>query len=176
MDGHRVRAHTHARTHTHTHTHTSLTALFPELPRWAGTRKVKPIWILLKQETVSGISWAICNSASRSRQITDKRAATNFDAWWTEAQWVWTVCPRLLPDSVAAAIWTRALQHLSPARQPLGYRATHFRESKKLTAIQSRVRTMRGPAAKLLMSWSSCARSGCSWSCDSSPLTHHNHY
>ena len=69
-----VRAHTHARTHarTHTHTHTRLTALFPGLPRWAGTRKVNPIWILLKQETVSGsgISWAICKSASHSRQIT----------------------------------------------------------------------------------------------------------
>ena len=45
---------------------------FPGLPRWAGTRKVKPIWILLKQETVSGsgISWDICKSAPRSRQIT----------------------------------------------------------------------------------------------------------
>ena len=45
---------------------------FLGLPRWAGTRKVKPIWILLKQETVSGsgISCAICKSASRSRQIT----------------------------------------------------------------------------------------------------------
>ena len=55
-----------------THTHTRLTALFPGLSGWAGTRKVKPIWILLKQETVSGsgISWAICKSASRSRQIT----------------------------------------------------------------------------------------------------------
>ena len=33
---------------------------------------VKPIWILLKQETVSGsgISWAICKSAPRCRQIT----------------------------------------------------------------------------------------------------------
>ena len=33
---------------------------------------IKPIWILLKQETVSGsgISWAICKSAPRSRQIT----------------------------------------------------------------------------------------------------------
>ena len=53
-------------------THTRLTALCPGLPGWAGTRKVKPIWILLKQETVSGsgISWAICKSASRSRQIT----------------------------------------------------------------------------------------------------------
>ena len=33
-----------------------------------------------------------------------KRAATNFAAWWTEAQWAWTVRLRLLPDSVAAAI------------------------------------------------------------------------
>ena len=49
-----------------------LKALCPGLPMWAGTRKVKPIWILLKQETVSGsgISWAICKSAPRSRQIT----------------------------------------------------------------------------------------------------------
>jgi len=52
---------------TISHTHTCLTALFLGLPRWAGTRKVKPIWILLKQETVSGsgsgISWATCRSA-----------------------------------------------------------------------------------------------------------------
>ena len=56
----------------HTHTHTRLMALCPGLPSWAGTRKVKPIWILLEQETVSGsgISWAICKSAPRSRQIT----------------------------------------------------------------------------------------------------------
>jgi len=54
------------------HSHTRLTALFPGLLGWAVTRKVKPIWILLKQETVSGggISWDICKSATRSRQIT----------------------------------------------------------------------------------------------------------
>jgi len=59
-------------THTHKHTHTRLAALCPGLPGWAGTRKMKPIWILLKQETVSdsGICWAICKSAPRSRQIT----------------------------------------------------------------------------------------------------------
>ena len=59
-------------THTHTHTHTRLTARCPGLSGWAGTRKVKAIWILLKQETVSGsgISWAICKYAPRSRQIT----------------------------------------------------------------------------------------------------------
>ena len=55
----------------HTHMHLRLTALFPGLPGWAGTRKVKPIRILLKQETVSGsgISWAMCKSAPHSRQI-----------------------------------------------------------------------------------------------------------
>jgi len=55
-----------------THTHTRLTALCPGLPGWAGTRKAKPISILLKQETVSGsgISWVICKSAPRCRQIT----------------------------------------------------------------------------------------------------------
>ena len=62
----------HTHTHTHTHAHTRLTAICPELPGSAGTRKVKPVWILLKQKTVSGsgISWAICKSAPRSRQIT----------------------------------------------------------------------------------------------------------
>ena len=60
------------KTTANTHTHARLTALFPGLPRWAGTRKVKPIWILLKQEpeSGSGISWAICKSASYSRQTT----------------------------------------------------------------------------------------------------------
>jgi len=45
---------------------------FPGLPRWASTRKVKPNWILLKQDTVSGsaISWGIRKSAPRSRQTT----------------------------------------------------------------------------------------------------------
>ena len=54
---------------SNTHTHTCLTTLCPGLPGWAGTRKVKPIWILLKQEAVSGsgISWAICKSAPCSR-------------------------------------------------------------------------------------------------------------
>ena len=33
---------------------------------------------------------------------------------------MWTVCLRQLPDIVAAAIWTRALLRLSPARWPLG--------------------------------------------------------
>ena len=58
--------------HTHTQSHTCLMALCPGLPGWAGTRKVKPVWISLKQETVSssGISWAVCKSAHRCRQIT----------------------------------------------------------------------------------------------------------
>ena len=60
-----------AELHTHTHTHT-FNGPFPGLPGCAGTRKVTPIWIFVKQETVSGsgISWAVCKSAPRSRQIT----------------------------------------------------------------------------------------------------------
>jgi len=51
------------------HTHTHLMAVWAG---WASTRKVKPIWILLKQETVSGngISWAVCKSAFHSRHTT----------------------------------------------------------------------------------------------------------
>jgi len=51
-------------THTHTHPFNG--------PLSGTTRKVKAIWISLKQETVngSGISWAICKSAPCSRQIT----------------------------------------------------------------------------------------------------------
>ena len=36
---------THTHTHARTHARTRLTALCPGLPWWAGTRKVKPIWI-----------------------------------------------------------------------------------------------------------------------------------
>jgi len=42
-------------------------------------------------------------------RTTLKTAATSFAAWWTEAQWVWTVCLRLLPKSVVTAIWTPGL-------------------------------------------------------------------
>ena len=47
-------------------------ALCLGLPRSAATRQVKPIWILLKQETVSGsgINLAICKCVPRPRQIT----------------------------------------------------------------------------------------------------------
>ena len=57
---------------THTHTHTPFNVHFPGLPGKASTRKLNPIWILLKQETASssGKSWAICKSAPRSRQVT----------------------------------------------------------------------------------------------------------
>jgi len=50
-------------------THFPLVDVHTQVGRY---QKVKPSWILLKQETVSasGISWAICKSAPRSRQIT----------------------------------------------------------------------------------------------------------
>jgi len=59
----------HPRQHTHTHT---FNGPFSGTTRVSRYQKGKPIWILLKQQTVSssGISWAICKSAPRSRQIT----------------------------------------------------------------------------------------------------------
>ena len=50
---------------------------FPGLPRWDGTRKVKPIWIFLKQETVIEWQWhqlghmQVCTSLQ-----TDNHAST----------------------------------------------------------------------------------------------------
>ena len=54
---------------THTHTHNGPFYGTTQVSRY---QKGKPIWILLKQETVSssGISWAICKTAPRSRQTT----------------------------------------------------------------------------------------------------------
>jgi len=54
-----------------THTHT-FNGHFSGTTQVSWYQKGKPIWILLKQETVSGsgIHWAICKSAPRSRQIT----------------------------------------------------------------------------------------------------------
>ena len=57
--------------HIHTHTHT-FNGPLSGTTRVSRYQKGKPIWILLKQETVSGsgISWAICKSAPCARQIT----------------------------------------------------------------------------------------------------------
>jgi len=83
----------------HTHTHTRLTAHFPGLPGSAGTRKVKPIWISLKQQTVtgSGISWAIWKSAPCSRQIT--MPAPNHSVF------LQTGCPSCRPSPTVSKHW-----------------------------------------------------------------------
>ena len=61
----------HTHTHTHTHTH-PFNGPLSGTTRASRYQKGKPIWIILKQETVSGsgISWAICKPAPRSREIT----------------------------------------------------------------------------------------------------------
>jgi len=55
------------RTHTH-----PFNGPFSGTTQVSRYQKGKPIWILLKQETVSsiGISWVICKSAPYSTQIT----------------------------------------------------------------------------------------------------------
>ena len=58
-------------TRHYTHTH-PFNGPLPGTTRVSRYQKGKPIWILLKQETVSGsgICWAIYKAASRCRQIT----------------------------------------------------------------------------------------------------------
>ena len=72
-----------------THKHTRLTALFSGLPGRAGTRKVKPIWISLKQETVSdsGISWAVILKVL----LVNLLAALNFANVFLEIKNVWKI-------------------------------------------------------------------------------------
>jgi len=55
-----------------THTHTPVDGPLSRTTRVSRYQKDKPMWILLKQETVSGsgICWAICKSAPCSRPIT----------------------------------------------------------------------------------------------------------
>jgi len=65
-----------------THTHTRLTALFPGLPGWAGTRKVKPIWFFT-EERHSEWQWhqlghmQVCNSLQ-----TDNHASTHHSVFY----------------------------------------------------------------------------------------------
>ena len=83
-----------------THTRVQLTALFAEVPRSAGTRKEKPIWILLKQETVggSGISWAIvqvCNSLQRDNHANLNEARDDGVSGCSGISW--TICKQSAP-------------------------------------------------------------------------------
>jgi len=113
---------------THTvHTRTPfLTALCPGLPGWAGTRKVKPIWISLKHETVSGrgISWDVCKSASCSRQIT-------------------TPAPHHSVFYRLSALWPTAAKHCRPLK---------YTHKKKL---QTNIRNVTGIKTSLLNTFDS---------------------
>ena len=111
----------------HTHTHTRLTAPCPGLPGWAGTRKIKPVWILLEQETVSGssISWAICVSTSLQ---TDNHASTPLLSFLQAG------CPSCRPTNSVKALkgvqpavkckhhyWITHIQFIQPIVQPVGW-------------------------------------------------------
>jgi len=76
-----IYTHTHARTHARNNTHTHpFNGPFSGTTQMSSYQKGKPIWILLKQETVSGsgISWAICKSAPCYRQTTTPAPHTLF--------------------------------------------------------------------------------------------------
>ena len=71
------------------YTHTRLMALCPGLPGWAGTRKVKQIWILLKQETVSGsgISWVCASLHLAPDRQPRQHPTTQFNRPKIEGHW-----------------------------------------------------------------------------------------
>ena len=123
---------THARTHarTHTHTHTRLTALYPGLPRWASTRKVKPIWILLKQETVGGssISWAIMQVCTSLQ--TDNHTSTPPLLCFLQAR-----CPSCRPTNSVKAL--KALHGDQNTKKSLRKLASYtcYSHVKKLSVI-----------------------------------------
>jgi len=72
----------------HTHTHTHLTALCPGLPGSASTRKVKPIWILLEQETVSGSGHQLGDMQVCISLQTDNHTSTSLLNFFTGRMYV----------------------------------------------------------------------------------------
>ena len=80
----------------HTHTH-PFNGPFSGTTRVGQYQKGKTIWILLKQETVSGsgISWAICKSAPRSGQIT---------MWLKHGCFLQAECPSCRPTNGVKAL------------------------------------------------------------------------
>ena len=81
--------------------------------RGAGTRKVKPIWILLKQRDSQwqwhDISWAICKSAPRFRQITTPPPYHSVFAGWGMPWHNWHVVntPLCVDAQVQSWSWVR---------------------------------------------------------------------
>jgi len=67
-------------THTHTHKHTYLTALSPGLPRWAST-KMDLSKARDSEWQRHQLGWAICKSATRSRQITTPEPHHSVSYW-----------------------------------------------------------------------------------------------
>jgi len=111
-----------------THTQTHLTALFPGLPRWASTRKVKPIWILLKQETVigSGISLAICKFAPRSPHTDMFNGPFSGTTQVSQYQKGKTNLDFIEARVAVASAGPYASLHLAPDRQPCQHPTTQF--------------------------------------------------
>jgi len=92
--------------------------------------------------------------------VTLNRVATTFAAWWTEARWVWTVCLRLLPDSVVAAIWTQA--PFAPESSTLATRLlSHPNMIKILSTVETSCTTNPQQIAAMELegySWSTCSK------------------
>ena len=92
---------------------------------------VKPIWILLKQETVSGsgIRWAICNSALSSRQ--DNHAST------PPLSFLQAGCPSCCPTNSIKALNGHSIHELQTqnAVKMLSLHHIHTHASQRLSFL-----------------------------------------
>ena len=79
------------------HTHT-FNGPFPGLPGWAGTRKVKPIWILLKQER----QWVAVASAGHMQDCTSLQ--TDNHASTSPISFLQAGCPSCRPTNSVKAV------------------------------------------------------------------------
>jgi len=137
---------------------TRLTALCLRLPGWDDTRKVTPIWILLKQETVggSGISWAICKSAPRPRQIPVPAPTTQF---------LQAGCPSCHPTNSVKALkaknWKKTNTNLEKPKPTVNFKICSHLCVCVYHCAQLSYTTQHRTVLIIMVSWSQLSQIGC---------------
>ena len=66
---------------SNTHTHTRLTALFPGLPGWAGTRKVQEAQLSPRDRAMRRVNWNLANCHATVQKLLIRQALTKSMVW-----------------------------------------------------------------------------------------------
>ena len=67
--------------HNTQHIHTHLTALFPGLPRWAGTRKVQEAQLSLRDHAMRRVNWNLANCHATVQKLLIRQVLTKSMVW-----------------------------------------------------------------------------------------------